>query len=909
MNTHRTVLMRIVLILGCLLLTVVNLYAQEVGYERLLGIRRGGELTFEPRGPGILFGALDPAVKKWYVPQELFNLYQWKQWEYTNYAKDHYQKYTEIALEGNYWYDIYGNFVTRGWLVYDWKQDQPRQFGSSLYKDGRYAGFFDQVLIASDSKGEYHSAVTIGDYIRTTLTPFSFSKPRYNGIQWDFLSDKYAMTALISRPSDPAVGSTGGIPFERTDNTNLFGWRGTAQLGDFVTIGATYVNIHQTQTLLEGFKGNPRKGSLTTNQNAEKITKIIVRLSDDSPEDNEGGAALYSENIVIRDTKGKIYKGSDIGFHPITEGGFQRAGFIAADGDEKIVMTYDFSSSNPNYNGPDPALIDKVTFELIMANDFRVEVTSDRQTNASRQPVFLLVTRAPGNVKDNSNQKIVRFDYGLPTANEIYGVTVEVKSVMGFDVYGEIDFNRQYRQYPNVNIEDHATASDKATVWMLNVSKLAYPWFAFGEAYSVDDNYSTTSFICNTDGSIDYENKIANLYELAEDNDDQDDTPDWLRRNQAGPDQEVFPGWDENNDFISDFNQNDNSQIAPNLIPDYEEPFLRYGTDRPEFLFGIDINNNGWVDRFENDELADYPYKENHKGYNVYFGVHLDPDTRLTFGQIRESLLAEKHSNLTNYLLFTLDKDIAKIGRLRIFDNVKLAKDDIPDNLFQWVQPPNSRGQQQRIQDALAAQDTWINTAFVGFDYTGIRDLNIFNKIKYDIWKQRTERSTLVNYARFLGIINKADYTFRVPGSLPFLGNMQIQPKIKNEFRLDTPVQKADPGRKENTLMLFLISKFPILRKSQIQLGLEYTIFSQLRKDISATLTPAPPGAVYALPVSRSASDFKGLVVAGQLTNNVDYLGYRLITQIGIRLDRRVFEQETKTTTTTFATVYAGAQR
>ena len=34
-----------------------------------------------------------------------------------------------------------------------------------------------------------------------------------------------------------------------------------------------------------------------------------------------------------------------------------------------------------------------------------------------------------------------------------------------------------------------------------------------------------------------------------------------------------FPGWDENNDFVSDFNQND-SRTLSNRIPDYEEPFL-----------------------------------------------------------------------------------------------------------------------------------------------------------------------------------------------------------------------------------------------------------------------------------------------------------------------------------------------
>ncbi|MFT5378546.1 MAG: hypothetical protein ACI906_005392, partial [Candidatus Latescibacterota bacterium] len=49
------------------------------GGTRLGDIKRGGRVDFSPKGPGVLFDALDPAVKKWYVPQELYNEYRWKQ--------------------------------------------------------------------------------------------------------------------------------------------------------------------------------------------------------------------------------------------------------------------------------------------------------------------------------------------------------------------------------------------------------------------------------------------------------------------------------------------------------------------------------------------------------------------------------------------------------------------------------------------------------------------------------------------------------------------------------------------------------------------------------------------------------------------------------------------------------------
>ena len=158
-------------------------------------------------------------------------------------------------------------------------------------------------------------------------------------------------------------------------------------------------------------------------------------MADDSPQDGTGGAALFDDEIIIKDTDGNVYRGGEINFEPIREGGFQRVGYISADGDERITLTYDFT--DPAYIGPDPSVIEEVSFELILSNDYRVEVTSDRQTNIDSQPVFLPVERAEGNISDNSNQRLLKFDYGLPTANVIFGFTLEANQVWGFDFYGE----------------------------------------------------------------------------------------------------------------------------------------------------------------------------------------------------------------------------------------------------------------------------------------------------------------------------------------------------------------------------------------------------------------------------------------------------------------------------------------
>ena len=105
----------------------------------------------------------------------------------------------------------------------------------------------------------------------------------------------------------------------------------------------------------------------------------------------------------------------------------------------------------------------------------------------------------------------------------------------------------------------------------------------------MDPHYNTTTFVTAGNGQIDYESPRRGLVEFVDDNDDHDRYPDNVRFDFLPGDDRVFPGWDQNNDFIPDFNQNDNA-VRANRRPDYDEPFLRFDVDRPEFLFGVDMN-------------------------------------------------------------------------------------------------------------------------------------------------------------------------------------------------------------------------------------------------------------------------------------------------------------------------------
>jgi hypothetical protein len=864
------------------------LAAQDYG-ARLGQVKRGGRVSFEPTGPGVLFDALDPVVRKWYVPQELYHEYRWQQGEYANYARQNYQRYVSTALEGNYFYDVYGNFLTRGWLVFDWRQQNPQPFGSSLYKDGRFGSWFNNVVVAADHQGQYHYALTIADQLRTTLTPMTFSKPYFNGAQLDLVSDKYAGTLLLSRISEPNTppGGTAEVSGARTHNTNLVGARLQAQVGDFVVVGGTFANAHHAQTQAEAFGGSLFQGTLTGVQNLYPVAAIQVLIKDDSPEDGEAGGALFASDILIEDVEGRLVRGSEIGFRPLVAGGFQRRGYLAAEGNEVISLEYDFYART--YTGPDPSRIKRAQLELVLADDYRVEILSDRQTDAQGNEVPLVVARARGNVKDSSNQRVLLIDYGLPTASQVAGFTVELADLHGFEGYLEMDLNHRYAQYPNPGSLKHHTSSTRSQAWMLHLARQSYPYFAFLEAFAMDPDYSTGFAVVDERGVVDYDAEFQR-YEFVDDNDDQDRLPDWRRKGWTSGDREVFPGWDENNDFLSDFNQNDN-EASPNLVPDYEEPFLRFYTDRPEFLYGVDMNHNGAIDRFENDQEPDYPYPRDRRGHNLYGGAFLGPTARLMLGRQRLRQIADDRRSRAEYLVLTVDHAVDQ-GRVRLFQDLRQVRDQIRDDLLQWVHTPNTRGELIPTQDLLPAPHTWINTTYLGGEYAPLSRLKLYHILKWQLYHQRDGREELRRRrqrrdASFLGLIGKAEYQLK-------LGPCTLAPAWKLEFRRQAPLQENQAKRRELSQLFLLRGRIPLMQQSALEAGLEYHRFEQLEK-------PTPPGA---------EDDLKELSAVCQLSNLSSYQGYRLTTLLGFDFTRQDFAVEaTRTRTRGFLTIYAGVER
>ena len=810
-------------------------------------------------------GALAPAIRKWYLPQNLYYEYRWRGWEYSNYAREAYQRYVGTLLNGERLYDPLGNYIARGWEIYDWTETNPRSFGSSLFKSPRFNAWFSNLIVSSASKGQFHTAVTIGDAIRTTLTPMTFSKPAFNGIQWDFLSDKYAATFLGSRVSAPGSLARTQLSSANTalNSTRVLGGRGVAQVGDFGKVGITWVNAHHSDSELS-LDDNSLKGVLTRPQNQGNVEEVVIRISDDSPESPEEGAVLFLERILIDgQAQNKIV--------PLVEGGVQEDGVLKAKGTDAILLTYDIrndfelTETTPTYRDAK-----KLEFELILANDYRVEVASNKQVTSLGGPIFLPVARAENNITDGSNQHFLRFEYGLPTANEILGVDFNVADIKGLDLSTEYAINRRFQRFPNQNFRKLPATEQISEAFYLTASYVRYPFFGYGETFYLDPEYSTAAYMADGSGNISYDQPFRHLFEFVDDNDDQDQTPDWLRSDQGGAnvlfaelastsggDREVFPGLDENNDFIPDFNQNKNDQ------PDYAEAFLRYRVDSPEFLFGMDVNNNTIIDRFEDDLQADLPYERDRSGYNVYGGVAFREGTNLTIGRLRQRQISSGRANRATYALLTSEWDYPGL-QIAVFELGKQVRDNIFDHRIVWTDPDGM----VPFNDPLDAQDTFINSFYASVKYNAIARFHFTSKLKYERYFQQGKQAERKADRSFLGAINKFDYQY------PLSAALTLSPKFKSTFRNRGHSARDLRTSRDHEGTVFLLARYSLLDRTWVDLGVEFSKFDNAKKTVQA----------------GEEGDFNNFVWAVLVSNTSAYIGYNITLNAGFKRERKQYK-------------------
>lgn len=477
---------------------------------------------------------------------------------YQNYSSRNYENYSQVLLRRRF-YDNFGNFLVDGLAVFGLSEEQRPSLtefdipASSITKTGSYQNYFSNLVIVNDSYSGFSSRLMIGDAIRTKFTSLTFDKARFNGIRWDAATAKYRGTILASRVSDPirvnlegTFSNRSAIRRIREWTTYLFGGHFETDIGDVMTLGATYINQHQRRTTADtkesSIKGVP----------ANAVPRVIfIRIKDDSQGDNSGPIIYGPPQIIVN---GKA--------HPMTNAQGQSPDpnrvdlkfpihyWVIRDFVPLYVATYPFRDTvsqtnyvnyrekatgttlpaypyllpsdrkdveyNLTYAYVIPPQVYSIAFTTILANDYKIDGAHDWINNVDKYETgfrshgdsvtigspavptfFRTLVRADGNVKDASNRRIVTFSYGLSTGMAVYGLNFTF-NWSGFKIEGEFAQSGDFFKYP---INKGALFENKGTAYFIRGSKKMGRLTIGGERYNIDPTYTSLLNLYTMDNS------------------------------------------------------------------------------------------------------------------------------------------------------------------------------------------------------------------------------------------------------------------------------------------------------------------------------------------------------------------------------------------------------------------------
>ena len=452
---------------------------------------------------------------------------------YKNYAYNKYSNYLHHILpQGTQFatqyhpktvYDGFGNHLIHGFDLFNWtERRQPGQTWGSIIQldEGTWTEGFNYVAIARDGYGDWGYGAMVGHGLTARFTPLTLSQVDYNGLRVDLWTPLIKLTTLASRVERPY--SPRGWDYDRKaqyhienkmfarESSLLLGGRVQADLGA-ATLGLNLANVHTYQSTEPG---NSIKGTLRPR--TPLVDWLVVRFSDDSPRDRQGGALVRDVVLIVNgerrtDIVPKVIRNqarapSQTGSYSQATGEFigrsyylppkpffigrddivkyadylyrldHEAGIDVseetnlkglltnftmespteiqhADGDDQLAFLFDLTGEMQ---------IESMEVEATVANDYRVDVASlyEESPRAKgyvgrfKSEFYRTTLRARGNVQDASNLKRVRFKVGEDTSIFTYSADLNLQ-LAGAEITGEYARSRVYRRFP-AEIEDRS---------------------------------------------------------------------------------------------------------------------------------------------------------------------------------------------------------------------------------------------------------------------------------------------------------------------------------------------------------------------------------------------------------------------------------------------------------------------
>ncbi|MHB9027777.1 MAG: hypothetical protein ACYC9O_03300 [Candidatus Latescibacterota bacterium] len=605
---------------------------------------------------------------------------------------------------------------------------------------------------------------------------------------------------------------------------------------------------------------------------------------------------------------------------------------VRVNGTQYVVYLFDIASITEK--------VYRAEAELTVSNDYRVETaqiytenTTGGHDNQGKPKSWYNATywrtsaQAEGNIKDGSNIKRVRVDFGLQVASILYGFDADF-NYRGFKVMGEFVTNSNHYMYPDAapgtgfpeeiisgqtprlghrySQQDNAYYLITQKDWkvfgfsgeVFKMGKNFRPYFDFFYPMAKDMSYGVNS--------INARNSIVR-FPFMEDNDDDDQYPDTMIVQRAmgyrilsteDPDG-VFPGNDMDNDGIADNNKNNND------IPDYDEPFLMFDVDPDQFVFGNDFNNNGIPDFREDDMKMDTPYELDRKGSHFSFRVSPLPNVNLYLGSMRTRGVGLDNRTNDDYFKFNINYDVFDVGKVfaeyrreRIQDNIRDAYIQVGTNMSDDYLMPGitstvGRFTREIYFDELEYQNSNVDRLFIDSRIRALPSVTLENHVKLE--RNSQQEGTMYNNVyqpsqdiNTMAMVNKIVYT-------KSWGNWQFSPGIKFRFYKKDRSEAVRANEFYMYRIPMLMLKYIISPRTDIMFGMQGLPGMEFRyKDYVMDM-----------------NDFNQKTYTLQLQNRTTYFGYQIWAATGIRVDEKKFDQDLRSfedfkSSTTFVKVFLG---
>ncbi len=577
---------------------------------------------------------------------------------------------------------------------------------------------------------------------------------------------------------------------------------------------------------------------------------------------------------------------------------------VRVNGNEYVMYLFDLGSIKDKIN--------RVEVALTVANDYRIQVSQiytnkiagghdnvgDNMLHYQSQ-YWRTMAQAEGNIKDGSNLRTIRIDFGYEVGNLIYGFDAQF-NYLGLKINGEFVTNTHYYMFsdgvpgtglppsPPTDItprEGHRS-SQTDHAYYLTIEKewkrfgFAGELFKMGKFYRPYMNYTMslkTTYMDSRNSTV----RVS----MIEDNDDDDQYPDTQYISKAmGPwltsihdPDGVFPGNDLDNDSYADNEKNDNN------FPDYNEPFLMFDVDPDEYVFGDDFNNNSIPDHRENDMKYDTPYDLDREGKHFYLMYSPVKNVNLFAGTFRTRGVGLDNRTDDDYLKANLNYNVFSIGNIYAEYRYERIKDNIQDKFI--VVPTKtvfrtgthsafSRYDRELYFDEIEYRNSKVNKFFLESKIRAIPPFTIENHIKYERNKQLEgimydNTFQPKDIVSTLAMVNKFVYTKQ-------LGNWTFSPGLKFRLYKKNRSESLNPLDHYTLRIPLIYLKYRISLKSNITLGIQgFKGFEMFYKDYI-----------------QSHNDYRQVNYILQIENTTNYWGFDVWGGFGFKFEQINFDEE-----------------